>query len=81
MRRRKRIGRYPHHQGKGSAGGKELNAAGVGPVSPPVADPQSVSVREDTPLDSAPRGSGADGDPLTFELVTAAANGTLGGAT
>ncbi len=39
--------------------------------TPPVADPQSVSTPEDTPLGITLTGSDADSDPLTFSIVPA----------
>jgi hypothetical protein len=45
----------------------------------PVANPQSVSTAEDTPLDIVLTGSDADGDPITFTIVTSPTHGTLSG--
>jgi len=47
--------------------------------TPPVADPQSVSTPEDTPVEIVLTGSDADGDDLTARIVTPPAYGTLGG--
>ena len=46
---------------------------------PPVADAQSVTTDQDTPLAITLTGSDADGDPLTFTVVTGPAYGTLSG--
>jgi hypothetical protein len=45
--------------------------------TPPVADPQSVTTAEDTPKTITLTGSDADGDPLTFSIVTPPQHGTL----
>ena len=45
----------------------------------PLADAQTVSTAEDTPLPVTLSGSDPDADPLTFEIVSAPANGTLTG--
>ena len=47
--------------------------------NPPIADPQSVSLAEDTPLGITLTGSDPDGDPLTFNIVQGPAHGTLSG--
>lgn len=47
--------------------------------NPPIADPQAVSLAEDTTLGIALTGSDPDGDPLTFNIVQAPAHGTLSG--
>ncbi len=53
----------------------------VDPVNdPPVADPQSVSLDEDTDLDIVLTGSDIDGDSLTFSIVDSPANGILTGS-
>jgi uncharacterized repeat protein (TIGR01451 family)/CSLREA domain-containing protein len=44
----------------------------------PTADSQSVTTDEDTAKTITLRGSDADGDDLTFEIVSGPANGTLG---
>jgi hypothetical protein len=46
----------------------------------PVADAQSLSTAEDTPLDILLAGSDLDGDPLTFTVVLSPAHGILGGS-
>ena len=46
---------------------------------PPVADPQSVTLNEDTPQSITLSGSDPDGDALTFSTVTFPAHGTLSG--
>jgi hypothetical protein len=52
----------------------------VNPVNaPPVADDQAVATDEDTPVDIALTASDADGDPLTFVIVSGPARGTLSG--
>jgi large repetitive protein len=52
----------------------------VTPVNdPPVADPQSVSTPEDTPVDILLTGSDPDGDPITFTVVSTPTHGMLGG--
>jgi VCBS repeat-containing protein len=45
----------------------------------PVADDQSVSTDEDTPLGIALTASDVDGDPLTYAIVSGPSNGSLGG--
>ena len=47
--------------------------------NPPIADPQAVSLAEDTTLGIALTGSDPDGDPLTYSIVQAPAHGTLSG--
>jgi len=47
--------------------------------NPPIADPQSVSLAEDTPLGITLTGSDPDGDPLTFNIVQGPEHGTLSG--
>ena len=47
--------------------------------TPPVADPQSVTTSEDTPVEIALTGSDADGDDLTASIVSPPGHGTLGG--
>jgi hypothetical protein len=52
----------------------------VDPVNDaPVADDQSVSTDQDTPLDVTLTASDVDGDPLTFTTVTGPSHGTLSG--
>ncbi|MEN6555406.1 MAG: M14 family zinc carboxypeptidase [Anaerolineaceae bacterium] len=52
-----------------------------GPVNtPPVADGQSLKTRRDLPLNITLTGSDADGDPLSFEVVTNPSRGQLSGA-
>lgn len=54
----------------------------VAPVNdPPVATPQAVPATEDTSVEIALDGSDVDGDPLTFQITTAPAHGTLTGPT
>ena len=45
----------------------------------PVADNQNVTVTEDIAKDITLTASDADGDPLTFTIVSSPANGTLSG--
>ncbi len=45
----------------------------------PVADDQSVTTPEDTPIDIVLTGSDPDGDSLTYTVVTLPANGVLSG--
>ncbi|HKI04389.1 MAG TPA: IPTL-CTERM sorting domain-containing protein, partial [Thermoanaerobaculia bacterium] len=45
----------------------------------PVADDQNVTTSEDTPVGITLTGSDADGDPLTFSIVTGPTHGMLGG--
>jgi hypothetical protein len=45
----------------------------------PVADPQPVTTDEDTAVLITLTGSDADGDPLTYQVTTGPANGTLTG--
>lgn len=45
----------------------------------PVAEPQTVSTAEDTPLDVVLTGSDADGDPLSFSVFSNPAHGSLSG--
>ncbi|HNS52366.1 MAG TPA: Ig-like domain-containing protein [Anaerolineae bacterium] len=45
----------------------------------PVANPQSVMTPEDTPLAITLTGSDPDGDPITFEVTSEPAHGTLSG--
>src|SRR5207249_3579048 len=47
----------------------------------PVANSQSVSTSEDTPLSITLTGSDVDGDALTFTVVTGPAHGTFDGTT
>jgi hypothetical protein len=49
------------------------------PNQPPVANPQSVTTPEDTPLNILLTGSDPDHDPLTFTVVSTPTHGTLGG--
>lgn len=52
----------------------------ITPVSDaPVATPQSVTTAEDTPVPMLLAGTDADGDPLTYSIVTAPGKGTLVG--
>jgi len=52
----------------------------VDPVDdPPVADPQDLTTPEDTPLAVTVTGSGADGDPLTYGIVSGPSDGTITG--
>jgi hypothetical protein len=46
---------------------------------PPVADDQAVTTAEDTSVAITLTASDADGDPLTYSIVTPPANGTLSG--
>ncbi len=46
----------------------------------PVANPQVVTVNEDTARDITLTGSDADGDPLTYVLVTGPAHGSVSGS-
>lgn len=56
--------------------------AGVLPLitcnTPPVANDTSASTNEDTTVTITLSGSDADGDPLTFSIVSGPSNGTLG---
>ncbi len=45
----------------------------------PIADPQSVSTAEETPLDITLTGSDADGDPLTYLVTSYPSHGSLEG--
>ena len=47
------------------------------PNTPPVANPQSLTTPMDTIKNFTLTGSDADGDPLTFQIVTNPANGNL----
>ena len=49
------------------------------PNQPPVADPQSVSTHEDTPLEIVLTGSDPNHDPINFTVVETPTHGTLGG--
>jgi len=52
----------------------------ITPVNdPPVADPQSVTAPEDTPIPITLTGSDPDGDALIFTIVTLPTSGTLSG--
>ena len=52
----------------------------VEPVDdPPIADPQNLTTPEDTVLPIRVTGSDADGDPITFALVSEPSNGTISG--
>ncbi len=52
----------------------------VEPVDdPPDADPQTLTTPEDTPLPITVTGSHADGDPLTYGIVSGPSNGTIAG--
>ena len=46
--------------------------------TPPVANDASVSTNEDTTVTITLSGTDADGDPLTFSIVSGPSNGTLG---
>ncbi|UCH06153.1 MAG: tandem-95 repeat protein [Deltaproteobacteria bacterium] len=62
------------------SGGESTDSVTVTVVnSPPVADSQAVSTDEDASVSITLTGSDADGDPITFQVVTAPANGTLSG--
>ena len=50
-----------------------------GANGPPVADDQTVTTDEDTPVAITLTASDPDGDPLTFSIVTGPSNGTLSG--
>lgn len=49
------------------------------PNSPPLASPQAITTDEDTSVEVTLIASDADGDPLTYEIITNPANGTLSG--
>jgi len=52
----------------------------VEPVDdPPLADPQSLTTPEDTPLPITVTGSDADGDPITYGIVSEPSSGTISG--
>lgn len=55
------------------------NARIVSANNPPVADPQSVSTAEDSPVSIVLTGSDPEGDPLTFSVVGGPAHGSLSG--
>ncbi len=69
------------------ASGESLVEAGIDDVlivatginQAPVADPQSVSTPEDTPLDILLTGSDPDNEPITYTLVTTPTHGVLSG--
>jgi len=65
-------------------GGHIVDGQGDGTImdddSAPVASSESSSTDEDTPLPLTLAASDADGDPLTYSLVTAPEHGTLAGA-
>jgi hypothetical protein len=69
------------HTGSCSPAGPSL-PAGVLPLitcnTPPVADDASASTNEDTSVTITLSGSDADGDPLTFSIVSGPSNGSLG---
>ncbi len=46
---------------------------------PPIADDQSVTTPEDTPVAITLTGADVDGDPLTYSVATGPSNGTLSG--
>ena len=48
-------------------------------IQTPTADPQSLSTREDTPLDIILTDSDPDWDPLTFTVVSTPTHGILSG--
>ncbi len=50
-----------------------------GEPTPPVADDQTVTTDEDTPVGITLTASDADGDPLTFAMVDSAVHGSLSG--
>jgi subtilisin-like proprotein convertase family protein len=52
----------------------------IGENDAPVANSDAVSTAEETPVDITLTGSDVDGNPLTFNIVTPPANGSLGGA-
>jgi len=47
--------------------------------NPPVADPQSATTPEDTPVALTLTGSDPDGDPITFQVTGGPSHGTLNG--
>jgi len=52
----------------------------VEPVDdPPLADPQDLTTPEDTPLSITVTGSDADGDPLTYGIVSGPGSGVISG--
>ena len=52
----------------------------VTPNNPPVADPQSLNISEDTPLPLTLTGSDADGDALSYSVVSGPSHGALSGS-
>ena len=63
-------------------GGSDTATVSITVISvndPPVADPQSVTVTEETPEAITLTGSDVDGDALTFTVTSLPSNGTLSG--
>jgi hypothetical protein len=56
-----------------------FSGGGLPPNTPPVANPQSLTTAEDVAAAITLTGSDADGDPLTFRIVTAPGHGSLTG--
>jgi PKD repeat protein len=70
---------YTISDGNGGTDAATVTIA-VNPVNdPPVANDQSVTTPEDTPLDMTLTGSDADGDALTYSVVTGPGHGSLSG--
>jgi hypothetical protein len=49
------------------------------PNQPPLADPQLLTIEEDTPIDILLTGSDPNHDPLAYTIVSTPTHGTLGG--
>jgi hypothetical protein len=61
------------------AGIDDVLIVGTGINQAPIAEPQSISTFEDTPLDIILSGSDPEFDPLTFTVVSTPTHGTLSG--
>lgn len=65
---------------RGASIGLKVEKKGLPSVNTaPVADAQSVTTAEDTPVAITLTGSDPDGDPLTYQVVSEPSNGTLTG--
>ena len=70
---------YTVSDGHGGVAGADVSVTVTTPNAAPVADDQSLSTPEDTPLGITLSGSDVDGDPLTYVLVSSPSSGQLSG--
>ncbi|NKB49627.1 MAG: tandem-95 repeat protein [Alphaproteobacteria bacterium] len=70
---------YTISDGKGGVDSASVSVAVAAVNDVPVADDQSVTTRKNTQVDITLTGSDADGDALSFAIVSAPSNGTLSG--